>query len=538
MIVNTLAALRPVSRPASEPPKRDLAPCHKFPTKDAYTPTPRPEPGEWKDLKNYEVVVVGGGMAGLNTAWNLQKQGHEVAVFERTRHVGGRVRSRDIENEQKIDLGAMRYIPSRHHRVRHLVEDVLGLATKPFVVGGEQNLQYFRGQRNTNQEVAADPSLRPFNLKPEERGKSVDELLAHAIRSVVPNFEELSPEQWDEVKKTTTIPVKDPTTGQHVEVPLAQVGLDNVLGRSLSPEAKKLVVESIGYRSFLSNWDAGEALEELAADFRPGTSYRTPVEGMEQIPRGLTKLFLNEGGEFNNFQTLRAVDYDPEHGFLLEFQHTRKGTITRVVSEKLVLAMPQKPLRDLLDNSPDLRSSALDTHLDKVTAHPMTRIFVAYDEPWWQDTGIETGRSVTDLPLGQVYYYGHEEDQRPFVMVYADGQDSEYFEGLQNPADGGVSKRLCATPQLTEEVHHQLEELHGRDLPEPTGFLYKRWASEYFGGAYHTWDPGSKPWEVTEEMVQPLGPDVPLFVAGEAYSTTQGWMEGALETSEKVLELF
>ncbi|MCA9793264.1 MAG: FAD-dependent oxidoreductase, partial [Candidatus Eremiobacteraeota bacterium] len=67
------------------------------------------------------------------------------------------------------------------------------------------------------------------------------------------------------------------------------------------------------------------------------------------------------------------------------------------------------------------------------------------------------------------------------------------------------------------------------------GFLYKRWASEYTGGAYHTWNPGSKPWETSQQMLQPLG-DAPLFVVGEAYSTTQGWIEGALETSEEVLD--
>jgi hypothetical protein len=32
-------------------------------------------------------------------------------------------------------------------------------------------------------------------------------------------------------------------------------------------------------------------------------------------------------------------------------------------------------------------------------------------------------------------------------------------------------------------------------------------------------------------------PSVPLYVCGEAYSHDQGWVEGALDTSEEVVEL-
>ncbi|MGE0495910.1 MAG: flavin monoamine oxidase family protein [Vulcanimicrobiota bacterium] len=532
-----IAPFAPITRRAAqpappEPPKRDLGPCHHWLSdRDEYLPTPRPEPGQWKALKHYEVVVVGGGIGGLNTAWRLQEQGHQVAVFERTRHAGGRVRSKTIENQKPLDLGAMRYIPSRHQRVRHLVEDVLQLPTRDFVVGGDNNLQYFRGQRLTNAEAAAHPEKRPFHLRPEEQGKSVDELLALAIRSVVPNFEHLCDADWDRVLTETRLPFTDPATGQTSEVPLSQLGLRNILSHSLSQEAQTLITESVGYNTFLANWDAGQALKELAADFRPGTSYKTPIAGMEAIPRGLLAKFREAGGEFNNLTTLRAVDYDPAQGFLLQFSKGDK--IEHVVADKLVLNLPKRPLQDLLANSPDL--APLQAKADKVTGNPMTRIFATYPRAWWKDEGIESGRSLTDLPLGQVYYYGDESDKRPYVMVYSDGADSQYWEGLQNPSEPGVEKRLCVKPQLAQELQRQMEELHGRDLPEPDGFLYKRWASEYTGGAYHTWNPGGKPWETSQQMLQPLG-DAPLFVVGEAYSTTQGWIEGALETSEEVLD--
>lgn len=36
-------------------------------------------------------MVVGGGMGGLNTAWRLKDSGQKIGIFERTKHLGGRV---------------------------------------------------------------------------------------------------------------------------------------------------------------------------------------------------------------------------------------------------------------------------------------------------------------------------------------------------------------------------------------------------------------------------------------------------------------
>ncbi|MDX1649079.1 MAG: FAD-dependent oxidoreductase, partial [Myxococcota bacterium] len=45
-----------------------------------------------------EVVVVGGGLAGLACAHRLEARGHRVEVFERDRAPGGRLRTRREED--------------------------------------------------------------------------------------------------------------------------------------------------------------------------------------------------------------------------------------------------------------------------------------------------------------------------------------------------------------------------------------------------------------------------------------------------------
>jgi hypothetical protein len=51
----------------------------------------------------------------------------------------------------------------------------------------------------------------------------------------------------------------------------------------------------------------------------------------------------------------------------------------------------------------------------------------------------------------------------------------------------------------------------------------------------HFWNPGYKSWEVLDKMIQPVA-GVNAFIVGESYSTNQTWVEGALQTSELLLQ--
>lgn len=52
--------------------------------------------------------------------------------------------------------------------------------------------------------------------------------------------------------------------------------------------------------------------------------------------------------------------------------------------------------------------------------------------------------------------------------------------------------------------------------------------------AWHFWRPG-KWWETFASVLQPVD-DVPVYIVGEAFSFDQGWVEGALETTEMMLQ--
>jgi monoamine oxidase len=73
-------------------------------------------------------------------------------------------------------------------------------------------------------------------------------------------------------------------------------------------------------------------------------------------------------------------------------------------------------------------------------------------------------------------------------------------------------------------------------IPEPYSAAWMDWSQDPYGGAFNTWNVGVRPDEVAAAILQP-DPAVPLYVCGEAYSHDQGWVEGALDTAEQVVEV-
>ncbi len=102
----------------------------------------------------------------------------------------------------------------------------------------------------------------------------------------------------------------------------------------------------------------------------------------------------------------------------------------------------------------------------------------------------------------------------------------------------GIENSQAALDQVLITVSTLLRRAHSiQFIPDPYTFAYADWTADPFGGAYNLWKPGYKSWEVTKHMLKPFG-ETEVYVVGEAYSTKQGWVEGAFETAEQMLETY
>jgi len=561
-----------------------------------------------------DIAIIGAGAAGTYTSWRLAKdpsaKDKKIKLFDFLKidgeaHVGGRLWSmhmKDLEYTRKSEVGGMRYLTSQPI-VTNIVP-YLDMEDVPFVVDSIDNLFNLRSTILRTSEIT-DPDKVPFNLAPLERGMSPGGLLLYAVQTVVPNAPYLTAEEWLHVKKTFK------ANGMY----LHELGFWNLLEIVLSEEGYQYVYSGQGYNTIPSNWNAADAMEWILADFGADASYRYLHPGYQELPKTLLSQALeNKNVDFEKNMKLLKWEQLENHGdqydIKLTFFNTKKKEEEIVYAERLVIAAPRKSL-ELID-MPKTQDMDKFYHelLPSVEPQPMFKFFLGYKYPWWRVLGMTSGRTITDNPLRQIYYWGSnyqkffkppadkeseeykkylEIQQNSVMMIYVDGRDVSYWQPLfelidiqhkkfgkdnsvsieesgENEDEFDVLKvkftdllnllndemsfdkstnfmsssgdKLTATKNLINTITILLERAHGINfIPQPYAFVYADWTANPFGGAYNLWKPGYKSWEITKDIIKPSDKSE-VYIVGEAYSTKQGWVEGAFETAEQMLETY
>jgi monoamine oxidase len=533
-----------------------------------------------------DIAIVGGGVSGVYSAWRLQRAypKRKIVVFEGGEDVGGRllsVRPPDISN-MVAELGGMRILPAVQPLITKLV-DVLNaelppgqqIGLYPFPVDEPQNIAYLRGVYLRLSDFTANPDKVPYHLTYLECGGTAGSIIVNAIEQIVPGI--TNPKLNDQQRRAMA---------QHASFagrPLYQQGFWNVLLRIISGEAYQLGAAAGGYNSTLSNWNAADAIPWYLSDFGVKPVYQGFQQGFQQVPKSLAELFRAGGGEIRLKQRLEGFDWT-DGGCALEIG----GQTVRASS--LILAMPRRALDLLAPTSPPLRDERTAALIASVTPQPLLKVFTTYTNPWWRASGytkadgtpvpIEAGRSVTDLPVRQTYYWPKEHGSPatggPSMLMasYDDGTNIGFWDGLRprrrqawksgqtvaipahpflgsdgersggegsdgKGSDGDQSSstwdRYPASQELVAEVARQLAVMHGLAFtPEVCNAAFRDWGDDPFGGGWNSWNIGVKSWEVKKAIVQPSATR-DLYICGEAYSDAQGWVEGALQTAEMML---
>lgn len=526
-----------------------------------------------------DVAIIGGGIAGIYAAWRLRhvsadqlgaklgqlattRPDHKlrVGLFEYSDRIGGRLFSLMLPgvDDVPVELGGMRFL-NTHKRVVGLVEYLrLEKQDLPVSDPADKHLLYLRGQYSTAADWKQPGFTPPYRLERSERARSPGDLL----QEVVPRHR-LAVQQEPERYRNQ--------------------GFWNLLLSELSDQAYRLIRDAGGYETIVNNWNAAEAIPFLLADFAPGSTYYRLVKGFETLPQVLADAFTKDGGQIYYHHRLHRLDRDTggtdgalglifDHGIPSQFRFGRRitGQEVRCRARHVILAIPRRAIEMLHPDSFIFDCPQFEDDIRAVLPQPGFKIFAAYRRPWWtKSRGITAGRSVTDLPLRQCYYWvtgdigGRTNPNSILMASYNDGSSVEFWAGLARrseryqpppyacppgiPIPAGDDLRGSIAPAaLVEEMQKQLRELHGvANLPHsdseaapfipPYVAVFRDWSQEPFGGGWHFWKIGVDSRQVLRRMQRPFV-DIPLYVCGEAWSTQQGWVEGALETADAVLE--
>jgi monoamine oxidase len=521
-----------------------------------------------------DVAVVGGGVSGSYCAWRLQTEvgsKERIGLFEYSNRIGGRlftIRMPGLPNV-KAEVGGMRFIKDAHPVVTSII-DHLKLATAPFPMGSPDpktgancNLFYLRGEHLRLWELA-DPEKVPYRLGWPERGLGPTQLQVQVMNNIYPNFGNLS--LCDQMKIQVF--------GQ----PLYKFGFWNLLYRVLSNEGYQFMKDAGGYDANVANACAVTQLP--ATEYGDNTVFLTLRDGYDMLPITLARRFQEMPGVLTaeervkmDHRLARIEMGGGDYPYILHFEPTvteryktrvktslsddSRETIT-VRAKNVILAMPRRSLE--LIKGEFFHDHWLREHIPSVLIQSAFKLFLAYERPWWRTLGLVSGRSVTDLPIRQIYYFGTETEQpdgKPWfnsllMASYNDIGTVPFWKGIEKGdayagwppscgADSGSSIQtgeLPATDQMVRTAHKQVEEVHGiPEIPLPYAAVYHSWDEDPYGGGWHEWKAGYRLDEIMCRMRKPVEKH-DIYIVGEAYSYNQGWVEGALDTAESTLQDF
>lgn len=550
-----------------------------------------------------EVAIIGAGTSGLYTAYRLVTDkkftASEVQIFDMNSKLGGRLESVIMPGMNFWgELGGMRYLTSQKI-VTTLIEGYVPLDNPntripvlkdkmtpvPFPMGESSKLLMYLRKERFKQDawtVAQGQNQKlptRYYLNNNDIGFSSDQLFNKIIYDVLmadswvaatygkkikqgPSIYdyafELTSRDWDDIKPKL---VYNFPNSPYNKRKVNDLGFWNLIKDQVSQEGYEFLANAGGYYSNTINWNSAEAFPYMVGDFSAGTIYKTIEEGYDSIAYAIANSYMDHEGACiwseNKLLTFTKEHSSKDtHKYELTFLNLKTNTEWKVYANTLVLAMPRKSL-ELLDQNNFFfninENSVLNNNIRSVIMEPAFKILMGFTHPWWKELGIDSGHSITDLPMRQCYYFGTdtENDNSMLLGSYGDMETETFWKALSDDkilfevkaAKSASLKELRqlndvqATKMMVGELMNQLRELHGPDvtIPEPYVTYFKDWTDEPFGAGYHAWKAGFSVKNVMQYMRKPVV-DEQIHICGEAYSDQQGWVEGAFCEAEKMLQ--
>lgn len=536
-----------------------------------------------------DVAIIGSGVSGLYSGWRLKNSSNfadkNVVIFEMKNRIGGRLFS--VRNYPKMEnivgeLGGMRYM--EHQRIiTNLIEKVFDLKTKDFPMGdSEKNIMYLRGQRFNESKFSTKDFITNYNLPEHLQGKHPDEIFTKIVNDILIH-NNLQPgsknrKEWDKIKNKL-VHYKGPDKGHK----LRDTGFWNLINDIIGNEGYNYISDAGAYFSNTINWNASEAMPYIIGDFTGDINYKTIEDGFDKISESLANSFINANGRI--YTESKLINFskssNAKYKYELTIRNTENQLDNKVLCNKIILAMPRRSL-ELLNKDNILfqngRNKNFIYNMRSVIGEPSFKLLMGFEpeengNSWWKNNfNIDNGRSVTDLPMRQCYYFGTDPVTKSSLLLasYNDMRTVDYWKPLEIPDSGKEYLKNSKSfhdkrenekfspkfsnfftkedfdrvePEYKEApermVNHslaQLKELHGlKEIPQPFTTIYENWNDDPFGGGYHAWKARYDVSYVMKFMRQPVDGEN-VHICGEAYSDQQGWVEGALCVAENLLQ--
>jgi len=416
-----------------------------------------------------DVIIVGGGIAGLYAAYQHIKQNPrlKITILERNRDLGGRI---DTFHGKyyTVEAGAGRF-HNNQVLTMNLIHE-LGLDDKLVPISGFDHYM-------TNGKL--------YSTKPVQKI----------------------------IKRVIQASKREPDAG----VVLKNTVFLDYAKTVITKDEATLLYDSFGYSSELTDMNAFDAIVLMEEHFNPTNQYYVLAGGLSQLVEKIVDKLKATNGRVKMLTRHRVNDIEfiqGQGGADQRFKITCDNIKRPYYASKCICAVPKETLLKLRIFSP------LYPMLNLIKTLPLCRIYgqfpviehgVNSSGPWFKDLPKITTNNNLRIVIPM------DEATGTIMISYTDNKFARYWKNIMDVR--GVDE--------VARLHQKLLEKTTRmqiPLPEHIEMFYWEHGVAYFA-------PGFDSSVMPSQIMKPYA-GVPLYVCGENYSAKNSqWIEGALEGS-------
>ena len=475
---------------------------------EAYVGPVKVDPGV-KDCQA-SALILGGGIAGLATALELERAGYNVIILEASHRIGGRnltVRHGDKIDEMgqpqicQFDKAENLYfncgparIPGHHRRLLHYCR-TLGVPLQ--VKANSCKLAYFQDDKAFD-----GKPIRQIDYHADVRGLMAELLWKSADARQYDQL--LSEEDVAKLMRFARLHGDLTQAGKYVGTERAGSTTDRMLE---FPQTKTPIELTAMLNS--SFWHGGLLGAELYDWCEP---LLEPTGGMDAVVKGFLKHLQTT--PLLNAQVTKI--HNSDNG--VEVTYEQNGRFHTINADYCFNNIPAYFMEGIENNF----SANYQAGLNSIKRGHLFKIAYQMKERFWENEGIYGGISYTADPVAQIWYPSHDIHAPKGILLGAytwDSKVSAAFEAM-TPA-----QRLIAGAKSGNKIHANYSQYIENGISIP-------WArmNHMMGCGMRM---GHDDWDKYFALLQ--APEGRHFMIGDQISHHSGWQEGALASSEQAL---
>lgn len=438
------------------------------------------------------IVVLGAGLAGLSAAYELELAGHNVTILEARKKAGGRVRTlREFSGGLYAEAGPVSF-PS-DHRFTFDYATAFGLPVRPAFKLALDQVARIRGTRFR---IAYDGrSDIPLDVTSREREVGVFGLTSLYMGRLIRDVGNPRKPDWppENLRQIDAVSCQDFLTNAGA----SPIGIELIDASALG-----LLGFGLGSISALS----GVVTEAIAG----GAPFHEIAGGNDQLPQAFRDRIR---GGYRKKAVVQRISQD---GTTVSITYQRKGQVQTITADRVVCALPFAVLKDIEIDPvfpPDKQTAIRDIKLT-----PVTRTYLQFRNRVWEQDRFD-GYGISDTVIQNTY-------SPTLTQAGPGGILASYAAG-----DRALELSALSEGQRQDIALRRMEDLFaglGRQYQDGTSYVWHE--DEFARGAYTYFGVG----QITELLPIAQRPEGRIHFAGEHTSVWHGWMNGALESGNRV----